>query len=447
MRLSAFLVLLAVAACDGATELVEAPIAPPPPPPPSAPPPAVVEISATTFFAGAPFTLTSAAFSVPGVVPQLTIEGVAVPLERIAGTVFRGELPRTLSGTHDPVLQVGGQPAELPSIAVHGFTGSQSYPSVSTGFSSDEAIAFGSPGVATVMTDQAAGLSLIDLDAGTVTVHPDLHAKGMYLPGPTYDPDVWLLRPNDPGPLEAWNLAGPAPVLLPGKAPGWGQNRAVALLDSTHMIFFGGNTGNSWRMDQGGSWTVVSPYRIEGDKQMRFSPDGTRLVTTTSGLGVVDQNMPTQQNGVFVWSVPNGEVAYLLPNSRDLRSAGFSPDGSRLATVVARIGEPIESTYLQIVNAQNGALLHSATFGTPLLSVAYDPFRPLIYLASKAGTSTVELTVISATTFQVVGRMQGPCSTTCLLDSPIVVSAANAVYFFDNGAHLAVRFSLPPVGP
>ncbi|PKQ19095.1 MAG: hypothetical protein CVT68_00420 [Actinobacteria bacterium HGW-Actinobacteria-8] len=133
------------------------------------------------------------------------------------------------------------------------------------------------------MTDQAAGLSLIDLDAGTVTVHPDLHAKGMYLPGPTYDPDVWLLRPNDPGPLEAWNLAGPAPVLLPGKAPGWGQNRAVALLDSTHMIFFGGNTGNSWRMDQGGSWTVVSPYRIEGDKQMRFSPDGTRLVTTTSG--------------------------------------------------------------------------------------------------------------------------------------------------------------------
>jgi hypothetical protein len=156
-----------------------------------------------------------------------------------------------------------------------------------------------------------------------------------------------------------------------------------------------------------------------------------------------------------VFSVPEGDIAYLFVGVQSVMAADFSPDGTLIAMAAGSSLQAMDG--MQLRDATTGAFIRmlERPGAGPVRGVAFDPARPYLYaLANTRGAwnnqlGEFELQVWSTTDWSLLGRMRGFCGLGCTREILIVPSNLAEVLTVETGvgegAGMVVtnRFSLP----
>ena len=447
MKLSApCAVSLAVflAACEG--DLVQTP---PPPPPPPAPYPTFSVVNEQQW-AGSLIDIRMRGNAPrPEIVLMQTDQGTQLQLVLVDDSTLRGELRRNApGGRHGARLYYDMKFFALDTITVFGPTW-QSNMFMDTSEGTLHGIPLpGSDQLFLVGTTRP--MRIMHLDGRFISFLP-AGAHRLTAPGPTPDPSVWLLRSRPGGPLERWQLSDQASQLLDSLPyTGQGAWQTYAELGPDRLLAI--QDGDAKLLQRVGNGYVTTRSLILGGfTRVVMSPRGDRAAVTASH-GVLDPNLPSLSTGVPVFRVPEGDVAYLLPETKAVSAAAFSPDGSLLAVAA---GEDWENTrFLQIHDAATGALIHKIQPGhVPIRGVAFDPYRPILYVFVRmlggASSEVHELQAWSTITWNKLGGMAGGCREGCEQEVMIVVGqdevqAVQSISGYQPGVMDVWSFTVPP---
>ncbi|MBK8428849.1 MAG: hypothetical protein IPL27_24160 [Lewinellaceae bacterium] len=105
----------------------------------------------------------------------------------------------------------------------------------------------------------------------------------------------------------------------------------IATLFCSSTYALGQQKSHSARILSGTPGTVQFDLKghTEYVKDVRWSPDGTKLATVSGGA---------LDNSAIIWSAVTGEKLYTLPYAK---SIGWSPDGSKIATITLDTADSI----------------------------------------------------------------------------------------------------------
>lgn len=415
---------------------------------PGGPFPPVVSLASPGAWAGGELQVRSAAFAASNTEVHVTLGGQTLAETRVVDDTTIGfAVPAALAGNHPLVVTVDTFQVTLPAVTVYGMTGLRSYP----GGIIDpvpSTIKWRRGEAAAVLVDYDAGLASIDLDAGTVGTFPGtLHALGLTGPGPTSDPDVWLLHPASDGNIERWRLFPTVARLdtLPRAYFGTNQRSLIAMFGPSAVAAFVGDLGTVWHQTTATAWAQDHMMNYEGDRRIGIAPGGARATLRTSG-GFHDFGA-SDGRGVAVFDGTDGSIAYVLPVAwRSVDAFDFSDDGADLALVTGTSVNGL--SLLKMVAAVDGALEWETDFGTTrIFGLGFDPWRPYLY-AALHDDHGMALAVLDRATGQEIARLPAACGLHCWDEAQVVVSPAEAVYVVETGEPgegvVATRFSLPP---
>jgi hypothetical protein len=404
----------------------------------------------STVWAGSPITLRMHG---PGEHPAsgtLVLEyNLRVPLTPLGDSAMTGIIPQgAIGGTQDARLELGAFDTLLGPIYVAGIV-AQSAQSINLAQGHIYGAPF-LPGSGTFLVGVQDGATAIS-HIGDWPTLLGVAAHHLTAPGPTPDPDVWLLRSTPNGPLERWRLDN-TPVML-GTLPfvGNGPWQTVADLGNNRLLAIDGDGGQILRRAAAGEVGVDPPYltersfQVTGLNRVVISPRGDRAAITAS----------TGASGIPVFRVPDGDVAYPLDADKAATSVDFSPDGALLAVAVGP--DHLNAVSIQIRDATTGVIQRQLHGDRRVYrGLAFDPHRPLLYaiaVANKnAGSLPVfELEVWSTTNWQLLTRLDGRCILGCTSEVLIVVGPRNDLYTIETSVgtseELMVthRYLVPPV--
>lgn len=439
---------VALAACG------ESAVAPPIPPPPVAPPPPppgpivwpTFRIEGDRFWAGARVDVVmSGTRDRPVRLEMLLLDGARVELIRRNDSTLSGNLPADVrGGLHAPVLLLDGRDTVLDEIGIYGPTWqSGQWFDFSTGALFWVPLRVG--GADRVMVPIRQGLVVIAPDGSSAQVLP-VAAHRMTAPGATPDPAVWILRPEEHGPLERWRLF-PTPqrlATLPMTGEGLGQ--VYAELGPDVLLSFQDDAGAVLRL-QGGAYVPQQQFLLHGFKRVAMSPRGDR-VAITGNSGMVDWPGPAPQAGIPVFRVPDGGVAYILSDQVAISSVAFSPDGSELAYTSGR--EWALGGTVRFRDATTGIVRREITPGGAVRGIGYDRRRPYLYLTTVGGGyQGIAVRVYSTETWREVAVMQTPCVVQCPHELLPLADGFDQLQVVEmstpRGQFILHAFALPPV--
>jgi len=200
-------------------------------------------------------------------------------------------------------------------------------------------------------------LQLFNAESGTVVrTFPDsIHDPTIYRdctpgPGPTYDPDAFVLCPAS-WEREAWRLSGEEPQLLETLCGTTTKDRLAALI-APHRWLLG---AYAWvTMQHCGPTPSATQTGVEEPGVVEISPTGDRVVV----LGNVHRD-----GGAPVFDA-DGAVAYRLgafEGSYYSFGAGFSPAGDMLHAAARRIGD-VDTVRVVTVVAGTGEVIAMTEF-------------------------------------------------------------------------------------
>lgn len=441
--------LLALAACGESPPSVPPPM-PPPPPPGSTTYPAFSVVPAD-HFAGGAFALRMRG---PGVRPftlDILVDGQRSTMRSLDDSTMHGDLAAGISGASHEIHLLSPIDTTLDPITVHGTTGYNAVRrNLPKGYLSG------------AVWRRGTGLFLLGTAEGLRHGRPYgmmslIHGPGAYrmtAPGPSFDPDLWLLRSRPDGPLERWKLSGSTLQLfetLPWTGSGTWQTYADLGIGRLLAIEL-----DEGRILQriGDSYVTVRRFDLGGAKRIVVSPTGD-YAAITAARGTIDPDSATPRPGIPVFRIPEGEIAYTFPNLISVTAVDFSPDGKRLALIGGSNSADLDG--MQLRDAATGAfirMLEVPQSGTPR-GVAFDPERPYLYvIAHTRGAwnnqlGEFELQVWSTTDWSLLGRMRGFCFLGCTREILIVPSDRSEVFTVESGVGheetfvMTTRFTLP----
>lgn len=422
--------LLVGTACSGPADVSRSPDSPPADP--------VFEVATETAWAGS--TIRVGARGVNGELQTLSasIGDLATNLVRADDTTFMLGVPAGSAGQQSVSVQVAGREFPAGTITVAGFKGWTTLPVNITSYSTQH---WADPTDALVIGTGPDGFELVNLTNGTHTTYPPYFQLGqMVAPGPSYRPGVVLVGDQYQVVHALQYAAGEGfSSLGPMESPG--DTYQVAELGPHIFLRLGHHRGNVIRYP--GAAPVDQPvaqFNAEDTDEVVMSPAKNRASIRS---GAVFDGLP-------VFTVPGGELAYRLPDVIYVDRIAFSPDGSRLA-VIYKPNQGVGGRALRIYDAIGGGLISQEPLeGVDLVAgLLYDPSRALLYIATENYLSgQVSLEVRRADDLSIVGRLEAPQDVPCICGSRFSATLAKGadpiVYFTDPSVSglLVVEFNV-----
>jgi len=255
-----------------------------------------VAIAPTHAWAGSIVRVTAAAFrnGADGAVLQIGTE--TLPLSRIDNTTLAATLPSTMSGTFTPRLEAQGQVITLSPVTIGGYVEAFTLQPVLAW----DVVVWPRDGGANVMGPSPEGLTLLRLDTRTVTSFDSIIDTDLLRgPGATNQDSIFLLRPRNSATLESWRIL-PTP-------------ERVAVHDM-------GSSGQSMRLGPN-AWFGSSAHSysttIRAESSQPYVRTQVQAEETEGVLMSRRHDRATIQvdaafDGVPVFDVPSGQVAYLI---------------------------------------------------------------------------------------------------------------------------------------
>lgn len=423
------LLMLLAAACGSDND----PVIPDPDP--------TLALDATSYWAGSELVIQSDAFKDETKQVSLRLGSDApLALTRTGATTFKATLPSDRGGSAVPTVTFDGTEYALPAITLFGKTDVHDYQVVPPFNGIIEAPAGG--GRVVVVRQEA--IDRIDLVSKSVSSTPWDHAGLLDAPGPTPDPDVWVLSQDSDTEMQLWNLDGePTQVGTIAKPMSTDFQRQVMVpLTSETVLFYRGDDGGLYASNSG---LAIRSFSHEGDRKVVMSPDRTRAALITSGGHVYYENPEDGwYRAIPVMSLADGSIAWELTELFSTHAAAFSPDGSKLAVLSVDVGGKVH-----IYNAANGTHLKDLGMSGPTLrTLGYDPDRGYLYVVRRPEANAMEVVVLAPQSdYQEVARMTAPCARSCYLTTmELFVGRDDALYVveYDGSASMvATRFQLP----
>lgn len=403
-------------------------------------------VTVTEAWSGAEVPIVSRGFGGTWLLPSVWLDDVALAVRRLDDTTVAATLP-VASGPHS--LTVRGlytEPTTVP-VTVYGYAGADdTYPDIIA-----DVLVWPRTGHASVLGVSQLGLTLIDLDAKTVTVFDSLFDPArcwdwLRGPGVTLFDSVFVVLPVGEG-GSLWHL-GPDPFLV----------RSEGVPVSRQVLQLGPDT---WLLSHHHSVEVISradsgsPYQT----QVTFSAEETEGVHLSPRKDRATIRVDRAWGGVPVFDVPSGAVAYRISEQEVAAGIDFSADGELLAIVGGTTWFESPTGRVLLLRASDGEILQDTTLDLQVFAVAIDPDRPWLYVGaaepdgSPLGGAHPVVLVLDRSTFRVIATLRVPenapsCWSGCY-KGVIAVSEAPAVYAvwgYDPPATIAWKFTLPPDG-
>jgi len=358
-------------------------------------------------------------------------------MTRMDDSTFVLDVPKESSGSQPVTIAGGGESFEAGTVQVAGF---DSWTMIDLSAVSYSMLPLEDPTDAVVALTSVAGLELINLSAGTRVSYPAYRPDCMVAPNPSYRPGVVTID-DDQGVVHAlqYDHASKGLVSLGPTEAGCGRH-VMEIGPQVFMKLFN-HTGQIVRLP--GAAPVDQPaedFQVEDADAVVMSPARNRATMQPSSA----------LQGLPVFSSPEGELAYRIPDVVYLDRVTFSPDGDQLA-LVYKPDQGVGSRVLRIYDALTGSPIHErALEGTDLVfGLTYDPVRPLLYLVSAdSETGRISLEVRRTGDLGAVGRMDAPdnappCGYSYCYSATLVRGAGPVIYFvLAHGDVKILRFNL-----
>ncbi|MEO8480154.1 MAG: hypothetical protein ABI542_11040 [Gemmatimonadota bacterium] len=380
---------------------------------------------------------------------ELRVGNKTISVTRLNDSTLAGQVPGETGGGWQPaLLTFRGREFPLDSVLIYGATlqGASAQQAVP---GTEVLVTFTNPydylRRPTVLTPLEGGVLLTDADFVSYWLLPGLSAFGMGSPGPTPDPLEWIFHRDRDGPFERWRLGAQPELVDTVPSFGWQEFRAYAVLGPNTVLVFPDDTGWVARRDGDGVFRLGAPFVHEGHKRVVLPPRGDRAALIAGGGRVAGSSRPA---GIPVFSIPDGEVVYRIPEFQAVGAADFSADGKVLVVAGSKYAGAPKTVLL--LRASDGTIMARQTTDYPVDAISFDPFRPYIYAASMISAERQQVEVLARDGLGIVGRMTAYCGSSCrgmatLLVDPILGVAV--VRYDSTGPALdLVRFSIPDTG-
>lgn len=406
-----------------------------------------VRVAVTEAWSGAEVPIVSRGFGATWLLPSVWLDDVALAVRRLDDTTVAATLP-VASGPH--ALTVRGlhtEPTTVP-VTVYGYAGADdAYPDIIA-----DVLVWPRTGHASVLGVSQLGLTLIDLDAKTVTAFDSLFDParcwdGLRGPGVTYRDSVFVVLPIGSPSVESWRFwPTPAPVAVHLSV---GIPRQVMQLGPDTWFTGGAHSSRILSRADSSQPYQEATIQMEETEGVHLSPRKDRATIR------VDRAW----GGIPVFDVPSGAVAFWITAQEVAAGIDFSADGELLAVVGGTTWFESPTGRVLLLRASDGAILQDTTLDLQVFAVAIDPVRPWLYVGaaepdgSPLGSAHPVVLVLDRSTFRLIATLRVPenapsCSYGCY-KGVIAVSASRSVYAvwgYAPPATIAWKFTLPPDG-
>lgn len=419
----------------------------PPPPPFDGP----ISASPAELWASNTLTLRAADFAVGGDDIAVTIGGLAAPATRADDTTFSATVPSELGGRATLVVRWRDVERTLAPLVVYGFdrvlTGSVLLPW-------DLRVLPGTEPVV-MAGDLSNNLVLWNLVTGVEQLVPGVHgldrSRG---PGPTPDPNIYLLSPPNAPFVERWRLFPTAERLdtlpvIPGRQV-MQLSENVVFRSTSHQFAI------LTRPDPSSPFTVALFEGGEETESVFLSPRGDRAAIAIDGPVPLD---------VPVFDAATGSVAWRASSFSGVTGAEFSADGATLLFVgpdsahgLADTRFPVEGFRVELRDATTGEVRAARAIDRNLAGATFDPIADLVYVITTRprviGTRDIGpgVLVLRRSTLETVAELEVPANATACLNfcykAVAAVSTEPALYVVtevEGSVTGRYRFTLPAV--
>lgn len=377
--------------------------------------------SPTTLWAGGEFHVSGAALSQRGEGASLALGTLRIPLLRHDATTLSAVLPdSTPGGVVTPALLLDGYRIPLSTATIHGFTRSQAWDRSSL----NDTYAWPRDGAASALGQGSEGLVLFDLDAGTSRVLDVPSTTNVRGPGPTPDPDVFMIRNG--GRVQSWRLR-PVPQLVELFDDFYNTSTRQIMQMSANAMFIAPGQHEFSTYSRPNPATpfarVVGFEQAEEVEGVYLSPRHDRATVRVDGVTL----------GVPIFDAVTATIAYRAP-MRGSHGVDWSTDGARLLMGGRGMVSPY-SPRLVVLDAGTGGVLQARDFAQTIASVAWDDLRPYSYVVLEDRERGLSLQVLDKSTLEVVATMRPPgaaeAATDCCYRAVIAPSRlTNTVHVF-----------------
>ena len=376
---------------------------------------------------------------------EARVGNLPASIARMTGSTYVLEVPRQSSGSQPVTIVAGPESFDAGILSIAGFDSWGSIPIAITSYSM---VPLDDPTDAVVVAASSSGLELINLSKGTNTTFPAYQPARMVAPGQSYRPGI-VLAEDDQQIVHALEHDPVADGFVAlGPIERGGGVRHLMEIGPHVFMWLGNHQGEIQRLP--GAAAVddpMPPFQVEDADAVVMSPARNRATIQPSAIN----------EGLPVFTAPEGELAYRIADVIFLDRVAFSPDGSRLA-VVYKPNQGIGGRELRVYDALTGTPIGQRPLDDTdlVFGLLFDPHRPLLYIASSDWeTGRVTVQVRHATDLGLAGRLEAPegtpgCGFSTCYSAALAASSEPAVYFAyngitDAGTQLAVlRFTVSP---
>src|SRR5690606_16516380 len=321
-----------------------------------------------------------------------------LPVERVGDSSFAARVPSTFGGTYRVAIQLDGEVEELPPVEVAGMTEAQQHQAF---YQLDLQVLPGT-GKATIFggADHLPGsdpqapdypLTLTDLTSGTTRQPGEVFYDfgGLRGPGASYLPGVYFGQTPE-GSIQPFRI----------DAAGVTVDPSVTTLART-IIQIGPS-----------SWARASHHYVH-----HVTDGSNRWITVEEAEGIAISHAAGRATfmadatpeGLPVFAMPEGTIAYFLTEVERAAGVDFSADGELLAVAGWELPSYTNDIIRTFRAADGQPVAERSLPGSPF-AVAFDPVRPLIYVGLNAHEEAGELRamsllVLDRETLAVLGQM------------------------------------------
>jgi hypothetical protein len=376
-------------------------------------------VSPATAWAGSEVEVTAHGLSGAVAMPVVRAGDSTLAVRPVSDYVWAVRLPATAGGSVALAMDIAGQNVTLPPITVRGFTAARAF---ATHFTWD-LLVWPRTGDASVLGgDDNGNLVRVNVTSGELTKFDSLFDNRLMRgPGVTTDDSTFLLRPRLSTAVEAWTLY-PTPVRVA---------RYPTFTFTRQMMQFG---PDAFLLSRSYQFEVTAPA---GNYSEPAGETSGVFMSPTHDRATIRVNL--DRDGVPVFHVATGAVAYRLADLQNAVGADFSSDGQLLA-VAGGTAYAETADRAVLVRASDGTVLHDTTFSSVVWGIALDRSRPLVYVgidipAPDAGGRATRpaVVVLDRDTFAQLGVLAAPATApACILSGcyggVLAVSSEPAVY-------------------
>ncbi len=388
---------------------------------------------------GGMFRVQSPDFADRGDGGQVELAGMVMPLVRVDGTTLAAMVPAdAVAATGSPTIRFDGYEFTLPPVTIAGYASSADLAAAAH-------IAWDTYVAPIGGTSNAIGgnldgdLAMVDMQGGTVrTVPGALDWNRLRGPGMTYQPGTWILRGS--GGLESWQLGLQSTKVAdhPEFTPGF-TRQAAQLAPDAWLV----TTSQAWQLytrpDALTSYQATTQGGGQDPQGIVLSPRGDRAV----------MRVDRYPSGIAVIDVTHQGVAFLVQLTSIL-GAAFSGDGAQLA-VAGDTGNHFPGTSagfpsrVQLLSADDGAVLASRDLDDEAFAVAFDPSAPRVLVGISrrvGGVARPAIVVLNRADLAPIATLEAPeAAATC---GTIGNCFGGALAITAHAAHVFWSWNGPP---